>query len=130
MLTIYHLKQLTREELREVNHPETGGWDSSERFGRYADITTGRRPTLLSQVAIALLKGEYEEVAHVDSDDLEDGFRFTNTINESWSNYPTDNVKPLKLNARSTSVGDIITHKGNTYVVAPVGFKLLTSSVE
>jgi hypothetical protein len=130
MLTIYHLKTLTKDERNALNDPETGGWDSSERFSRYADITTGFNAKLLPQVAIALLKGEYEAVARVDSDDLEDGFRFTNTINQSWSNFPTDNVTPLRINCRSTSVGDIITRGGSTYVVAPVGFKLLTAATE
>ncbi len=129
MLTIYHLKSLTKEERDVLNAPD-GGWDSSERFSRYADITTGFSDRLLSQVAIALLNGEYEPVARVDSDDLEDGFRFTNTINESWSNFPTDNVTPLQINCRSTSVGDIVTKGGSTYVVAPVGFKLLTAATE
>ena len=129
-MELYHLKKLTREEIDRLNKVETGGWDSEPRFTRYADITAGRGEKLLSQVAIALLKGEYELVAHVASEDLEDAFRYTNHIETAWHLHPAACVAPMPGDHRSTSVGDIVVRRGRTYVVAPVGFKLLTAEYE
>jgi hypothetical protein len=129
-MELYHLKGLTKEERDALNNPETGGWGSSPRFARYADITTGFGAKLLPQVAIALLKGEYELVAHVAGDDLEDAFRYTNHIETSWHKHPAACVAPLPGDHRSTSVGDVVVRDGRTYVVAPVGFKLLTAEYE
>lgn len=129
-MQIYHLKKLTREEVRRLNNPTTGGWDSDPKFTRYANITNLPGASRLSSVAIALLKGEYELVATVDSDDLEDAFRYTNHIETAWHRHPAAIVKPEPGDHRSTSVGDIVTRNGATYVVDHVGFKLLTSEVE
>lgn len=126
MLQVYHYASLTKDERDRLNSSE-GGWDSEPRFARYADITTMAK---LPQVAIGLLSGEYKLVAVVDSDDLEDGFRYTNHIEHDWSRRPAAIVTPLPGRHRSTSVGDIITRGGATYVVDNVGFKLLTSEVE
>jgi hypothetical protein len=128
-MEIYHLKRLTKEERDRLNRSEKG-WSSEPKFSRYADITTGFRPSLLPQVAVALLKGEYELVARIDSDDLEDAFRYTNHIETSWHKHPAHIVTPMPGDHRSTSVGDVVCRNGRTYVVAPVGFKLLTAEVE
>ena len=128
-MEIYHLKRLSKDELRKLNGPN-GGWDSDPKFSRYADITHGFGAKLLPQVAIALLKGEYELVAHIASEDLEDAFRYTNHIETAWHKHPAACVAPMPGDHRSTSVGDVVVRKGRTYVVAPVGFKLLTAEYE
>ena len=126
-MEIYHLKPLTEEERKRLNHPETGGWDSERKFSRHANITSFAK---LPDVAVALLKGEYELVATVLSEDLEDAFRYTNHVNVAWHKHPAACVAPMPGDHRSTSVGDIVTRNGATYVVDRIGFKLLTSEVE
>ena len=129
-MEIYHLKRLSKDEVRKLNSAN-GGWDSDPKFTRYADITHGYNAgKQLSQVAIALLKGEYELVAHIASEDLEDAFRYTNHVETSWHLHPAGIVSPTPGDHRSTSVGDVVVRKGRTYVVAPVGFKLLTAEYE
>lgn len=128
-MELYHYKRLTDDERKQVNN-DPRGWGASKRLTRYADITTGFGERLLSQVAVALLKGEYELVATVMSDDLEDAFRYTNHIETAWHRHPAACVAPMPGDHRSTSVGDIVVRNGATYVVAPVGFKLLTAAYE
>jgi len=126
MIQIFHFNRLTDTEAKRLNASE-GGWDSEPRFTRYANITMSAK---LPDVAIALLNREYHLVAVVDSDDLEDGFRFTNHIEADWAKYPADIVTALPGEHRSTSVGDVFTRDGATYVVAPCGFDLLTANTE
>lgn len=128
-MEIYHYKRLTEDERKLVNTSDRG-WAASPRLTRYADITTGFGEKLLPQVAIGLLKGEYELVAHIASEDLEDAFRYTNHIETAWHKHPAACVAPLPGDHRSTSVGDVVVRRGRTYVVAPVGFKLLTAEFE
>ena len=126
MIQIFHFNSLTKTERDKLNASENG-WDSSPRFTRYANITMSAK---LPDVAIALLNREYHLVAVVDSDDLEDGFQYTNHIEADWAKNPAGIVTPLPGEHRSTSVGDVFCRDGATYVVAPTGFDLLTANVE
>ena len=126
MIQIFHYNRLTETERDRLNTSDTG-WDSEPRFTRYANITMSAK---LPDVAIGLLNREYHCVAVVNSDYLEDGFRFTNHIEADWAKYPADIVAPLPGEHRSTSVGDVFTRNGATYVVAPCGFTLLTAATE
>lgn len=126
MIQIFHYNRLTETERKRLNSSE-GGWDSEPRFKRYANITMQAK---LPDVAIGLLNREYRLVAVVDSDDLEDGFQYTNHIETDWSLYPAAIVTPLPGPHRSTSVGDVFTRNGATYVVAGCGFDLLTANTE
>jgi hypothetical protein len=125
MIQIFHYNRLTDTEVKRLNR--SSGWDSEPRFARYANITMSAQ---LPAVAIGLLNREYHLVAVVDSDDLEDGFRYTNHIEADWSKYPADIVTALPGEHRSTSVGDVFTRDGATYVVAGCGFSLLTANTE
>ena len=120
MIQIFHYTSLTETERKRLN--ASSGWDSEPRFTRYANITQGAK---LPDVAIGLLNREYHLVAVVDSDDLEDGFRYTNHIETDWAKQPANIVTPLPGEHRSTSVGDIIVRDGGTYIVAGCGFTLL-----
>lgn len=126
MIQIFHYNRLTDTEVKRLNSSD-GGWDSEPRFTRYANITMQAK---LPDVAIGLLNREYSCVAVVASDDLEDGFRYTNHIEADWAKHPADIVTPLPGEHRSTSVGDVFTRNGATYVVAPCGFTLLTAATE
>ena len=126
MLKIYHYARLTREEARRLNSSE-GGWDSEPRFRRYADVTMSGKPVA---VIDGLIEREYHLVATVDSDDLEDGFRYTNHIEADWSKFPASIVTALPGEHRSTSVGDLIVRDQSTYIVAPMGFTLLGEEVK
>lgn len=120
MLKIYHHTGLTDDEAKRLN---ANGWDSEPRFTRYADITMNAPP---AQVAIALLEREYSLVAIVSSDDINDGFKLTNHIEDDWRNNA--GVIALPGEHRSTSVGDIIVQDGVTHIVSKVGFTPLTSA--
>ena len=126
MIQIFHYNRLTETERKQLNSSNTG-WDSSPRFTRYANITMQAK---LPDVAVGLLNREYHLVAVVESDDLEDGFRYTNHIEADWAKSPAEIVTPLPGDHRSTSVGDVFCRDGATYVVAPCGFSLLTANVE
>ena len=126
MIQIFHYNRLTETERTRLNK-SSNGWDSEPRFTRYANITQLAK---LPDVAIGLLNREYHCVAVVNSDDLEDGFQYTNHIEASWHKNPAGIVAPLPGDHRSTSVGDVFTRNGATYVVAPCGFTLLTAATE
>lgn len=126
MLKIYHYARLTKTERDLVNSAD-GGWDASPRLRRYADITMSAKPIA---VLDGLIEREYHLVATVDSDDLEDGFRYTNHIEASWFEHPMSFVTPLPGDHRSTSVGDLIVRDGTTYIVAGMGFTQLGEQVK
>ena len=67
-----------------------------------------------------------ELVAEVMDDDLEVAYMLTNHIDESWWKHP--NVKCIK-ESRSTSVGDFMVKDGEWYIVAPVGFDKIDTTV-
>jgi hypothetical protein len=120
MLKVYHYKSLTEEERKQVNRSNEG-WDCSPRLRRYAAVTHLGKP---QAVIDGLIEREYHLVAVVDSDDLEDGFRYTNHIDKDWTLNSL--VTPIPgASKRSTSVGDIIVRDGATYIVASCGFTKL-----
>ena len=118
MIKVWHYSRLTDTEVKALNGPD-GGWDSTPRFSRYADITGGLAD--LATTVKALLEGEYHAVAVVDGD-KNDAFALTNHIEASW----TENagVTAIPGDHRSTSVGDILedTETGAMYSVAAMGF--------
>ena len=65
---------------------------------------------------------EFTLVAKVDTDDLEEAYRLTNTINCSW--WENEGVEAIITKTRSTSVGDVmLDHKdGKFHAVAGCGF--------
>jgi len=126
MLKIYHYARLTKRE-RDLVNGVNGGWDASPRLRRYADITMSGKPVA---VIDGLIEREYHLVAVVDSDDLEDGFRYTNHIEADWSKFPASIVTALPGEHRSTSVGDLIVRDQSTYIVAGMGFTLLGEEVK
>jgi hypothetical protein len=75
--------------------------------------------------------GWYEEVAQVDSSDLETAWRVTNNVHSSWSMEPAEGVKVTKplhvirgrtYGLRSSMVGDVFVRDGMPHVVAACGF--------
>lgn len=119
MKKVYHYNSLTKSEEKAINGPN-GGWDSTPRFARYADITSGHAD--LSVIFKALIEGEYHAVAVVDTDERDVAFMRTNHIESDWRE--NDTVTALPGEHRSTSVGDIIedTETGAMAIVAPMGF--------
>lgn len=65
---------------------------------------------------------EYEEVAHVMTDDLDKAFELTNSISAPWWLNP-DVIPADPMGHRSTSVGDIaVVWDGNIYRCASSGW--------
>jgi len=63
---------------------------------------------------------DFEIVANTKTDDLEIAFMLTNSIDQHWS--LNCEVKTIKPQARSTSVGDVLEHNSKMFVVAATGF--------
>lgn len=73
---------------------------------------------------------KYVLVAEVATDDLDEAYRLTNTIDKYWCD--NDGVTVLSFmhkdrkghcGNRSTSVGDVMVHNGKVFAVASFGFE-------
>lgn len=73
----------------------------------------------------SLKKGFFECVAVVETDNLQEAFQLTNTIDKPW--IENEKVKAFKPRLRSTSVGDVFKYKETFFVVESSGFKQLTN---
>jgi hypothetical protein len=71
------------------------------------------------------LKGvTIHQVAQVATEDLDEAYRLTNNIDDSWIKNPE--VTPIGIQgkgARSTSVGDVLFLNDKGYVVESIGFR-------
>lgn len=66
--------------------------------------------------------GGYVKVAEVFTNELEEAFAATNTIDQAW--WLNDNVKALGGPVqRSTSVGDVLVYNGKAFRCAGAGWK-------
>jgi len=75
----------------------------------------------IKEAAKNLTDTDLEKVAEVDTDSLEEAYRFTNHLEIPWQkNFK---VSAFSLNARSTSVGDILIKDNHKYVIAMFGFE-------
>lgn len=61
------------------------------------------------------------KVADVDTNSLDDAFRLTNHISDSWTK--NEEVNAAVVEPRSTSVGDVMEKDGKQYIVAMSGFE-------
>lgn len=68
---------------------------------------------------------DFELVAEVDTDNVDEAFRLTNHIDQSW--YENEGVKTIKK-SRSTSVGDIVVVSGSAYRCMPLGWEKCNES--
>lgn len=81
------------------------------------------KPTFgLPQLPEPQFPADYELVAELDSNDIDEAFRLTNHIDQPW--YENQGVKALKK-ARSTSVGDVIVIPTGTFRCATIGWEKL-----
>jgi len=80
------------------------------------------------QTIESLKKGLFECVATVETDNLDDAIRDTNNIDQAW--HLNTNVKALRRENRSTSVGDLLKRDNTFFVVDSLGFRELTRSEE
>jgi hypothetical protein len=76
----------------------------------------------------ALKKGVFECVAEVETDSLDEAYRCTNNIDNPW--HLNTNVKALRRENRSTSIGDLLRKDSTLYVVETEGFRELTREEE
>ena len=128
-ITVNHVTRLTEAERNRLNASD-GGWDSEERFARYADITFNGD---VDAVISALVEwDEYEIVADLEVPDLNAAFHASNSINTPWLENEEVVSKNENLDgARSTSVGDIFSDPdtGKYWLVANFGFDDITDRV-
>lgn len=61
------------------------------------------------------------EVAVIDTNDLNEAFTLTQNINSSWTVLPQ--VKTDLKECRSTSAGDVLIKDGKFFLIAIAGFK-------
>lgn len=64
---------------------------------------------------------EFRAVAEVETTDLEEAFKLTNTIEAYW--WENKGVKALVKETRSTSIGDVMELVGEFFAVDRIGFK-------
>ena len=65
--------------------------------------------------------GLYDEVAEVETSNLDLAYELTNHIDQSWPD--NTGVTAFRENPKSTSVGDVLAHPdGKVYLVASMGF--------
>ena len=65
--------------------------------------------------------GMYQKVVNVKTDDLEEAFKLTNHIDNSW--LENTNVETIVNKARSTSVGDLFVKNNEVFLVSSMGFE-------
>ena len=105
MISVYQFN--LNEEDKEIVKRE--GYDATEKTTAYADKAFG-------EIAIEKWFNQYEKVAVVESNDLDETFHILNVVEK------TDRVKKLgKL--YSLSVGDVLEKDGEFFLVDTVGFK-------
>jgi hypothetical protein len=93
---------------------------TTEDSGKHA-----RLDALFGDVDEAVRLGLYQEVAHVEADNIENVFRLTNHVDEDWTEGPA--ITRVKSPCRSTSVGDIVMDDSfNLYKCASFGFDMLS----
>lgn len=69
-------------------------------------------------------QGEFQTVAVVEAQSLDQVYEKTNTIECLWTENPQVKALPNGARQRSTSVGDVITTpEGKAFMVAPAGFE-------
>lgn len=69
----------------------------------------------------AVFPGEYELVAEVETDSLDEAFGLTNTGGREW--WLNEGVTAYVVPCRSTSVGDVmVLPEGKPFRVLPMGF--------
>lgn len=61
------------------------------------------------------------KVAQVDTDDLEEAFALTNSIDHPWTENAQVRAEPGRH--RSTSVGDVMEQDGDRFIVDTIGFR-------
>lgn len=73
-----------------------------------------------------ILDGHYEDVATIDTNDMDEAYMKSQHLQQSWTE--NEGVEMLVERVRSTSVGDILKVggvAGDLYVVVPSGFEKL-----
>jgi len=75
-----------------------------------------------------LKKGIFECVATVETNDLNIAYRDTNNIDQPW--HLNTNVKAVRRENRSTSIGDMLKVGNKFHIVESCGFRELTKEEE
>jgi hypothetical protein len=74
-------------------------------------------------------EGIYKPVALLNVERVEEAFRYTNSVEDHWSNEARDAGKLMSLpngdRHRSTSIGDIIVADGVAQIVIAIGYRPL-----
>jgi hypothetical protein len=82
-----------------------------------------RKEECASSVAELIMKGLYQKVAIVETENLDKAFELTNHIDCDWRE--NKGVTALKLMNRSSSVGDIFVLNNEAYLIESIGFEKL-----
>jgi len=90
---------------------------------RKFEVLHRKNPDFCSHTTVDIY--DFQKVAHVLAENLDEVFELTNHIDHDWTKNENVFVNPHLINQpRSTSVGDLIfdTENGVFYQVDPVGF--------
>lgn len=67
----------------------------------------------------------YRKVAEINTNDLEEAYKLSNSIDDYWGNNPE--VTLFNEKNKSSSIGDIFVQDNKAYVVATMGFEKLST---
>lgn len=120
MSKVFHYRYLSKDEAAQLNKV---GWEGLERGGRYLEVTAFADEAAVRK---GWELGEYEKVAKVRSEDLDEVYFLTNSITDYWGKNDEVTVRFGSTGERSTSVGDLIQKDtGEMFLVRGCGFKQL-----
>jgi hypothetical protein len=114
-------------------------WDKADKLSREMrrDLTDGSLALDGEKAAstVLMLRYCFDKVAELDSlkgevnSILADCFEATNHIDEDWTKAERDDLFDRATRARSTSVGDVVTVAGQSWLCAPVGWVPLLRAI-
>lgn len=101
-----------------IDKPSRGGFDT--------EVYHAKNPTFGFGTSPVTWPDDFDLVALVDGDDLDDAFERTNNIDTPWmENVGVKVVKP----SRSTSAGDVVVDShGDVFVCLPLGWRQVGKS--
>jgi hypothetical protein len=79
-------------------------------------------PNIVFENELEINQTEYEKVAEVDSDSLEDAWSLTQNTDRDWINNLHVKYLGQAQDCRSTSIGDVFAINGQLEMVMPLGY--------
>jgi hypothetical protein len=124
VIKVWHLSwDIDRDARLAISDPILPNWEQAAADGTLLEKMQALR---ITAAQAGFLKGYFNHVATVDTDDLETAWALTNSVEEPWFTINRDRVTPQvaqgQYRFRSTSIGDLVGF-------APLGMTITTPQV-